>query len=243
MLKGLRAPACGRSSRRVWGDPFADDGCRDVARVVDWASIDESELFRFMPGLRRTTSGVRPRPIRSAFERCVDRPEQASGAPGRPTASLGLNGSEDHRDGVAVVRRVGRRPVEATAQFSERDARRVALVSSVHPAFVWPEALVSHDRFATFAWLGCLGRARRALVPPEVAGYIVETVEVDGRRVTVRDTAMGRLLRSDAVARALLSAARKRLTRASVVFDIDSLAIRAASALSAWRWTGGQLQG
>lgn len=238
MLTGLLALSFGKQLQKVWGDPFADDGWREVARVSDWTSLDESELFRFMPGLRKTMSGLRPPLLRSAFERCTDRPYGISCA-ARRSKHVAPDGLEDHRQGIALVRRLARQPIENTEPFSERDAVRVALVSGVHPAFVWSEALVSHDRFAAFAWLGCLGRARRALLPPEVAGYIVETFQVHGKRITASDTTMSRLLRSDTVSRALLSAAKKRLTGASVVFDIDSLAIRAASTLSLREWRNG----
>ncbi len=220
-----------RSAPQLWGDPFADDGWCDVVRVSDWDRVDEDELFRFMPGLRRATSGLRPSLLCSAFERCFD---GARLSPRRRVIAWDFDGSPEWHEAVELVRRLARQPIEMTPNFSDHDAVRVAVLSGGHPAFVWAEALVSHDRFATFAWLGCLARARRALVPLEVAEYLVATLGRDDRRIVADDNAMNRLIRSDSVARALLRAAKKRLARASVVMDLDSISIRAVSALRSW---------
>lgn len=51
-----------------------------------------------------------------------------------------------------------------------------AFASGIHPAYLWVEASVSVDRGCTAAWLGHLDRGRSALMPTNVAEYLLDAV-------------------------------------------------------------------
>ena len=79
--------------------------------------------------------------------------------------------------------------------FTAENAALVASQSGIHPAYMWPEALLTHDRFATIAWLGQIGRCRRALIPPEVATTLADIIVPSGAvSLEIKDDIIGTMM-------------------------------------------------
>ncbi len=83
----------------------------------------------------------------------------------------------------------------ALRDFDPGDAALFAHATGLHPAYIWPEALVSHELFTTIGWLGHYRRRRIVAMPVDVADYFADTIQrrPDGV-VTVREPLVARYL-------------------------------------------------
>lgn len=62
-------------------------------------------------------------------------------------------------------------------RWSQEAEALLAFGAGVHPAYVWPEAALSHARGTTAGWLGFLDRGRPALMPLVVAEYLTDELD------------------------------------------------------------------
>ena len=85
----------------------------------------------------------------------------------------------------------------ALRTFDFEDAAVFAHATGIHPAYVWPEALVSHELFTALGWLGHHQRKRPVTMPPDVADYFADTILLDPDDVPmVREPLFARYLPS-----------------------------------------------
>ena len=66
---------------------------------------------------------------------------------------------------------------DALRAFDPDDAGVFAHTTGIHPAYLWPEALVSHELFTTLGWLGHYQRRRPVTMPVDVADYLADTIQ------------------------------------------------------------------
>ena len=66
---------------------------------------------------------------------------------------------------------------DALRDFDPEDAGVLAHTTGIHPAYFWPEALVSHELFTTLGWLGHYQRRRPVTMPVDVADYLADTIQ------------------------------------------------------------------
>lgn len=137
---------------------------------------------------RLTTPEGKPLPLRSRV-------------PGRDVAARRQRDWFADDDAVTwLLRRVGLLPVAARRVDAERkvltfldgvlsdiqglrlppwdESSEVLLAfgAGIHPAYLWPQAAVSHARGTAAGWLGHLDRGRTALMPMEVAHYVLDAL-------------------------------------------------------------------
>ncbi len=94
-------------------------------------------------------------------------------------------------DGVLSESRAG-----PPSEIGESAMTRFASLSGIHPAYFWKSGLLSHQRETAAAWLGILKRGRAALIPLDVAEYLLSVVgEGDDGQLIVSDQAISMLLR------------------------------------------------
>ena len=86
---------------------------------------------------------------------------------------------------------------DALRPFDPDDAGIFAHTTGIHPAYFWPEALLSHELFTAIGWLGHYQRRRPVTMPADVVDYFADTVrrEPDGA-VRVREPLLARFLSS-----------------------------------------------
>lgn len=124
----------------------------------------------------------------------------------RPASNVGMMSHDDWFAGeaaaVRLLRRLGLLKLVPGRRLAERSVLTVldgilcaiqrdekprwsleaevllAFGAGVHPAYVWPEAALSHARGTTAGWLGFLDRGRPALMPLVVAEYLTEVTDV-----------------------------------------------------------------
>ena len=65
---------------------------------------------------------------------------------------------------------------DALRDYEPEDAGFFAHTTGIHPAYFWPEALVSHELFTTLGWLGHYQRRRFVTMPVDVADYLTDTI-------------------------------------------------------------------
>ena len=82
-------------------------------------------------------------------------------------------------------------------EFKRVDAAAFAYATGIHPAYLWPEALLSHELFTAMGWLGHYQRRRVVTMPPDVGDYLADTIlwKPDGAAV-VREPLFARYLPS-----------------------------------------------
>lgn len=60
--------------------------------------------------------------------------------------------------------------------WDEPSEALLAFGAGIHPAYLWPQAAVSHARGTAAGWLGHLDRGRTALMPMIVAEYVLDAL-------------------------------------------------------------------
>ena len=60
--------------------------------------------------------------------------------------------------------------------FDPDDAAVFAHTTGIHPAYLWPEALLSHELFTALGWLGHYQRRKPVTMPPDVVDYFADTI-------------------------------------------------------------------
>jgi hypothetical protein len=97
--------------------------------------------------------------------------------------------------------------------FQERRATYVAFFTGIHPVYLWPEAMLSHELFTAVGWLGHLSRGRQALMPADIAQYFLEVIEGgDTRHLNLLDCRLEDFLQGTAAMAEVwrVAATRKR---------------------------------
>jgi len=195
---------------RIWGDGFASDDWRQLARVRDWRQISADELVRLFPALAAVDRGAPPPVAAIALARAAaidaeTAPARSSRPPGAATAA----DAEFLRRAVSSAS-----PPDADLW----DMARFAYLTAVHPAYVWPQAGVLAGWGAAAAWLGALSRRGAAFLPEEVAEYLVDVGPADADSgATIRDPLIADLARRCVDPAQLLQAARRRRDGATVI--------------------------
>ncbi len=88
-------------------------------------------------------------------------------------------------------------------------ATRFVYWTGIHPVYLWPEALLSHDLYTAVGWIGHAERYARALMTRDIAEYFSATIARDPDGTTrVLDPRLAPYVRSDGIARLILTAAR-----------------------------------
>ena len=195
-------------SKPVWGDGFVDDNVFDILASIDIEYVAPEELFRYLPGLARGDRGVVAREIRRIFEAHL---EDVVLRKVEPDARI-------DEEGRACVERLLETADWRAAPFRERDAALVAFFTGVHPAFIWREALLSHDRFAAFAWLGHAFQNQRAYLPREVAIYFLDVLTDEGGTVACADRVLAEFVPLQADTKRLRRCADRCRKASSAVF-------------------------
>ena len=211
-------------TRKVWGDGFADDGWTELSRVMDWKQCDGDELYRKFPNLHVDPSAPWPAPLRAAFACFLDaedceRLQRQSRIEGPRSGFCPCRGSDVRNAGADLVAALAQAAIPAAVPpFSDDSAALVAFFTGVHPAYIWPEALLSHDRFATVGWLGHVERHGRALMPLEVAQYVLEVIVHASGGFGLVDPRLSTFLGPDPVPGNLRRAAERRVRAGPTVF-------------------------
>ncbi len=60
--------------------------------------------------------------------------------------------------------------------FDPEDAGTFAYTTGIHPAYLWPQALPSHELFTAIGWLGHYQRRRPVTMPIDVVDYFADTI-------------------------------------------------------------------
>lgn len=74
-------------------------------------------------------------------------------------------------DDLLMVLRTGR-----VTPYAEHRALTLAFYAGIHPASLWPEALPLHECATAIGWLGVVARGRDALLPPDIASTLADSV-------------------------------------------------------------------
>jgi hypothetical protein len=229
----------------IWGDGYADDEWSEVARVRSWRQISRDECVRLFPALM-PADGQIPDAVVAIVAARVQEIEAAS------------RSSEPLQPGSRIFRWLRLRPrdpeapeaTQADAQWLKDvvassataelrsdtyDMAKFAYLTGVHPAYVWPAALCLANWGATAAWLGALARFGRAMMPIEVAEYLVDVVAETNGVLVLRDPLLGDFIRRNLRPADLLRAARRRLRRPSVVVRRRPFEARKLAPGATWR--------
>jgi hypothetical protein len=89
-------------------------------------------------------------------------------------ASLDVHAALIAIDELLCALDAGDRPAYDVGQ-----AARFAFWTGVHPVYVWPQALLSHQLFTTIGWLGHCARGRCAVLPPDIAEFLLDSIVKD----------------------------------------------------------------
>lgn len=185
----LRTYAAAESAN-IWGDGFADDGLHAMAGVRSFDQIEPDEYVRLFPNL------VLPRPTLHP----ILREHLRSVADGR---DLNLRSRSLLRNRFEIPGGQLAEPYMtfiddesiAVPPYDEEWAMSFAFHSGVHPAYIWPEALGSHEALTTAGWLGVVARGRPALMPREVASCLQSEFKRDSTgRLSLRNDPLSHLL-------------------------------------------------
>ena len=85
----------------------------------------------------------------------------------------------------------------ALRDFALEDAALFAHATGIHPAYVWPEALLSHEFFTALGWLGHYQRRRFVTMPSDVVDYFADTIVLNHDGVAeLREPLLARYLPS-----------------------------------------------
>lgn len=134
------------------------------SRDLHLKSLDADALVRLAED--HEASWFPPRgPLRSALGHLLGT-GSGLGAPGsgEEAAVLAL-------DDLLAALRAGR-----AAPYAEHRALSLAFHAGIHPAHVWSEALALHECATAIGWLGVVARGRDALLPPDIAATLADTI-------------------------------------------------------------------
>ena len=80
-------------------------------------------------------------------------------------------------DGLRFVDDMLRAVIDTTVPaFDESLATSFAFCTGIHPVYLWPEAVLAHQLHTAAAWLGHVGRGRRAYMPSDIAEYFLGVI-------------------------------------------------------------------
>ena len=116
---------------------------------------------------------------------------EALAAHRRPT-----DGVVDDREAFALVNALSCEiDAGALRVFDCGSAAIYSFIVGIHAAYLWPEALLSHELYTAVGWLGHLWRGREARMPGDLAEYFEDVIGLapDGTPV-VRDRLLARFL-------------------------------------------------
>lgn len=74
-------------------------------------------------------------------------------------------------DDLLTALRAGR-----AVPYTEHRALGLAFHAGIHPAYIWSEALELHECATAMGWLGVVARGRDALIPPDIAATLADTI-------------------------------------------------------------------
>ncbi|WP_158809362.1 hypothetical protein [Beijerinckia sp. L45] len=111
---------------------------------------------------------------------------------------------------------------ESVGPFSEATAAEFAFRTGIHPAYIWPEALLSNQLFTAVGWLGYVARGRGARMSHDMAEYLLDVLHADHFGVVwVHDANLDYYLNGDGIKGRLLYCARRRLRGRSTIFHAN----------------------
>jgi hypothetical protein len=214
-----------RRNTAVWGDGFVNDGWWEMAAVKDWAAVSTDEYVRLFPALVPRDGRIPESLYRHVQEKVASRAVQLQNSEKR-------SGIDRHAESIAKARAEEGAAIRflsdilylagndslASADTTAAAATTFGYLTCVHPAYLWPFAVVSHERETTAAWLGVVGGGRAALMPIEVAEYLLDVIECrDGQPAKARDSQIAGMIAQSASLDELWRAARQRCLGNSMI--------------------------
>ena len=214
-----------RGESSLWGDGFAEDDWSAMAGIRSWDACEPDQYVRFYPALAGRSGNV-PAPLRvhlvqaiaDRARRSTARPEGREGAPAASRSPLAVSMAISLWDRVCRLARPAPEPADSAVDQAAlalleavlaavrtdtvgdvgfRQAATFAFLSGIHPAYLWPAAALAQERHAAAGWLGIVGGGRPALMPADVADYMLDVITCrDGRPIAVRDGEMADLVRA-----------------------------------------------
>ena len=213
-----------RTPPRPWGEELPDEGWMDRYAIHSWDDIDADQYIRFYPHLvprdgvvpspviRRLESCVAERILRcrraslatAGLSMGLAEAERIGAGPEAtlyPRAS-GLGAWLARRGAAAIAREhdealVLDRVLDLVRRGALADLPQTALfasLSGIHPAYVWPAAVVTQERDAAAGWFGVLARGRPATMPSDIAAYLLDILVWREGVCRVRDRPLADLL-------------------------------------------------
>ena len=170
---GPRHPAGRGAARTLWGDGFAGDGLAALSRVRSWCEASPDELALLLPRLPLDAAMRHVAEARLRSRLGVATLLAGGGHDAVAAAELGdwfaVRAADDPR-AVADLSDALSRVVAGGSQADDPDlACRVAGLTGLHPAYLWPSEGCAPARGAAACWLGWVRRGRRAIVHDLVA--------------------------------------------------------------------------
>ncbi|HLH51118.1 MAG TPA: hypothetical protein VKV96_17400 [Roseiarcus sp.] len=202
----------------IWGDGFASDAMNEIAAVRDWEELAEGEEVRFFPALCCRGGAPPPRLVDRVLQRAEILERSTRSAAGRDRKIWRFSAREEAKPVWPLVTSEDATwlrslviSADARRNVDLRLMARFAFLTGLHPAYLWVEIETLPNWGTTAAWLGEFSRRGRALMPPEVAEYLSDALAETAGRVVVRDPSLSDLICGEAMASALLAAAKQRL--------------------------------
>ncbi len=200
---GATHPAGRLAATSAWGDGFASDSLRDMARVRHWDELHPDEHAFLHPALlpmhgeipepvvRRLTSAVAVRTWRHSVLAGV--PVQRRATPlaehwdWYAPSLIPLVAWRRLGWGQASPARLARdayvldhlsgvlRDIRCSKPtFTRHSEAVVAFGAGFHPGYIWGESAMAPERGLVAAWLGHVDRGRKAYMPPAVAESLAD---------------------------------------------------------------------
>lgn len=202
-----------------WGDGIDHETWSMMLSPRAWEDCADDEMIHVYPCLLPRNGGVPPRVRERIVEAaaCLRRslePHGRAAAARRPRLRLFPVLRVDHGGDKAILELLDQLLAEIDADgvraYDPESAALFAFTTGIHPAYIWCEALLSHEVFKAMGWLGHLARGRPAFMPRDVALYVNDVVHVSAA-ATVIDGLCPALALEPAAAKALRSAAKRCL--------------------------------
>ncbi len=163
----------------------------------------------------------------------------AGAGPG-PVRSVSPDRALDEGEAFALVVALRGEIDRGALRPLDRDEAAIfAVVTGIHPAYLWPEALLSHEFYTAAGWLGHLWRRGRADMPRDLADYFDDVLDAGGDGPPgTRDPHLARLLPGPEVLAEIHRAAQARrsgVPALAVWPDRDPWCPAAPPPVVAWR--------
>lgn len=131
----------------------------------------------------------------------------------QPDRSAAVRSIIDETEAFALVGALQREMSGAALRpFDHATAALFSFTTGIHAAYLWPEALLSHEFFTAAGWLGLVWRCGAADMPSDLAEYFDDVIDhgPDGAWI-VRDAFLARMMPGQQVKDEVGRAARRRL--------------------------------